>query len=399
MAAMVVIREGLYAGNIQIIHILAGVMEMRYTERLSRLILIGIYVGIAYLILHFFGSVAGYIALSLVVALIAKPLMVLLRKIKIRGKSAPDTLLAIVTILIILSAIIALIGGVIPVIKNVVLNISSISNEENLNEFSSSMAGLNAVLRETLKLEPGFKIEVMVLDQMTSLLNFNAVSNIIGSVASSIAGLGVGLFSVVFIAFFLIKDETLFTRLINAITPDNLIDHVSDTMRDVQHLLSRYFVGLLIEIVCVSFIDVSGLWLIGKLDFNTALGIGVMAGLLNIIPYLGPLFGGIGGSIMAIVIKYCSTEAVGMDMGFWTFVAIVAAVFLFAQLVDNVVLQPFIYSTSVNAHPLEIFIVMLLAGVVGGIIGMIIAIPVYTVARVTVINFFPDSKAVKSLFT
>jgi len=373
-------------------------MEMKYTEKLSRLILIGIYLTIAGLVLHFFGSVIGYIVLSLVVALIAKPMMGLMRKIRIHGKSAPDVLLAVITILIILTALIGLIAGLIPVIKNVVLNISTISSEADIDYLSSILASLNGAIRETFKLQQDFKLEVLALDQLTSLLNFSSFGNIIGTVASSIAGIGVGLFSVVFIAFFLIKDETLFSRVINAITPDKHTEHIKTTLIDVERLLSRYFIGLLVEIICVSLIDFTGLWLVAKLDFETALGIGVLAGILNIIPYLGPVFGGILGTIMGVVVKYCSLGATGMEFGFWTFVLIVAAVFIVAQLVDNVFLQPFIYSTSVQAHPLEIFIVMLLAGVVSGIVGMIIAIPVYTVARVAVINFFPESKMVKSLF-
>ena len=122
-----------------------------------------------------------------------------------------------------------------------------------------------------------------------------------------------------------------------------------------------------------------------------------MAGLLNIIPYVGPLLGGVLGTIIAMTIRYCGAGACGLDIGFWGFLAILVAVFVLAQLVDNFILQPVIYSTSIQASPLEIFIVMLLAGTMGGILGMLTAIPAYTVVRVVAGRFFPQVKFIRRL--
>jgi len=373
-------------------------METKYVEKLAKVFLIAIYLTIAIFALKYFGNVVGYILLSFVVSLLAKPLVRLLRKIKIRGKSLPDGLLAIISIIVILAVLVGVISGLIPVFAKVIRNITTISELSSLEGLSVYLNDLNVWLRETFSLEPNFKLEVSVMDKISTILSFKLFGSMIGTVANTLGSIGVGLFSVVFISFFLIKDETLFLRLLSAVTPDKHTEHVSSTLADVEILLSRYFVGLIIEMSVVGLIDFLGLWAITGLDFDMALGIGFMAGILNIIPYIGPLIGGVLGGVMAIALKITSTGFV-IDAHLGVFVALVAAVFIAAQLVDNIVLQPLIYSTSVHAHPLEIFIVLLLAGSIGGIIGMLLAIPAYTVVRVICIHFLSDTKFVKSLFT
>jgi len=370
---------------------------MKYTEKLSRLILFGIYATLAFFVVKYFGTIVGYVLLSFVLALIAKPLMALLKKIKVKGKSAPSAILAIVSILIIFTILGGIFVVLIPVIGNVVTLISEVSGSESLEGISANLADLNVLLREILRLEPDFKVEELAVEKLASLLDFDILKKVIGALASTFAGIGVGLFSVIFISFFMIKDETMFPRFINAITPEKHAEYALETLKDVEHLLSRYFVGMLIEMSCVGFLNFVGLWSVARLDFQSALGIGFLAGILNIIPYIGPLIGGVLGTVMGVVVKYCCVESMWPAMDFWAFVLILAAIFIVAQLVDNTLLQPIIYSTSIKAHPLEIFFVLLVAGTIGGILGMLIAIPTYTILRVFTIHFFPNSKIVRTL--
>ena len=147
----------------------------------------------------------------------------------------------------------------------------------------------------------------------------------------------------------------------------------------------------------VAIVNFLGLILIARLGFNAAIGIAVLTGILNIIPYVGPLLGGAIGTTLALVIKYSSLVPIGLNVGFLWFTLIVIAIFCFTQLVDNFLYQPLIYSTSIKATPLEIFIVLLIAGHVGGPMGMLIAIPSYTAARVVAYRFFGHIKAIRRL--
>lgn len=371
--------------------------QKHYTEILAKWLLAAFVAVIAWLLFRQFGSVVVYVLLAGVVSLIAKPLKMMLAKIRIKGHRAPDWFLAILSILLILVIFSGIIAGLAPMVKEVISDVASVTGDTSLGAISSNLAELNSYLVKTFDLDPGFRIEVAILHQVKSLINVNIFGNVIGSVASALASFGIGLFSVVFIAFFFIRDEKLFSRIICALAPDRHEDEVAQSLSDVEHLLSRYFIGLIVEMSCVGLIDFLGLWAIARLELGTAIGIGFMAGLLNIIPYVGPLLGGVLGTIIAMTIRYCGAGACGLDIGFWGFLAILVSVFLLAQLVDNFILQPVIYSTSIQASPLEIFIVMLLAGTMGGILGMLTAIPAYTVVRVVAGRFFPQVKFIRRL--
>ena len=186
-----------------------------------------------------------------------------------------------------------------------------------------------------------------ILSQLKGVTNVSNVSSVLGSVASVTASVAIGLFSVVFISFFFIKDPDLFTNIIRAIVPDRIEDSVSQTVKDIEHLLSRYFVGLIIEVFGVILVDFLGLWLIARIGMNYALGIAFIAGLLNIIPYVGPLLGEIIGVVLCVVLKYGAGIGLGVDI--WVFALIVLAIMLGAQLIDNFVYQPLIYSTSIKS--------------------------------------------------
>lgn len=178
---------------------------------------------------------------------------------------------------------------------------------------------------------------------------------------------------------------------------DKYTDKTSEAIDDMYGLLSRYFIGLVIEIIGVANINTIGLHFVAGLTFSMAVGIAFMTGLLNIIPYVGPFAGGVIGTFLGLILKYYSVHPMGIDVSFWGYIAILAGIFVFAQLIDNYIFQPIIYSNSVKAHPLEIFIVLLMAGYVGGVVGMLIAIPAYTVTRVFAAKFLSHVKFVRML--
>jgi predicted PurR-regulated permease PerM len=134
-----------------------------------------------------------------------------------------------------------------------------------------------------------------------------------------------------------------------------------------------------------------------RMGFNAAIGIAFLTGILNIIPYVGPLMGGVLGTTLCLILKYSSITPIGLDVSFWVFTAMLIAIFSFTQLVDNFLYQPVIYSTSIKSKPLEIFIVLLVVGHLGGPLSMIVAIPCYTVVRVIAFRFFRHIKAIRRL--
>ncbi len=357
------------------------------------LIFLGI-LAIVCVVCWYFRSVLVYVILAFVVSLISQPLTHLLRKIRIKGKSAPDWLLAILSISIVMAGLILVITQMIPVVTNIIKEASVFKDmslfDNNVSDYVNAwIVGLIPSLGED------YDAVSVLFDYLKGVSSEFSITGILGSVASVVIDLAVGLFAVVFISFFFVKDEKLFSKIVAALVPDRIEASVTEALLDVEHLLSRYFVGLLLEMMGVALLNFIGLWLIARIGFTYALGIGFIAGILNIIPYVGPIIGEVLGALLCMVLKYGA--GVGLDVNIWFFALIVLAIMLSVQLVDNFVLQPLIYSTSIQASPLEIFIVMLMASQLGGILGMLAAIPAYTVIRVFAGRFFYDKKLVRRL--
>ena len=373
-------------------------MEERYVDKLAKYILLAAGAALIGGICWYFRSVLIYILIAVVVSLIGKPIMKQLQKVNIKGKRLPDWFLAAFTLLTILIIFISIITMVVPIVSGIIKGISLTSIEESVRYIAEPLANFNETLRQTFPVLGGeFRIEVALIQELQAMLNPSIFSSVIGSAASVITSFGIGLFSVTFISFFFIKDDDTFTKIVTALVPDKHENETAKAIADIGHLLSRYFSGVMVEVLGVALINFLGLLLIARLGFNAAISIAFLTGLLNVIPYVGPLLGGVIGTMLGIIIKYSSSVAIGLDVSFVAFMAILIAIFCFTQLVDNFLYQPLIYSTSIKAKPLEIFIVLLIAGHLGGPLAMLVAIPCYTVIRVIAFRFFRHFKAIRRL--
>ena len=332
------------------------------------------------------------------VSLIASPIMSVLRKVRIKGHKAPDWFLAMLTLVTLMTIFAAIITMIVPIVSGIIKGVSLDSIEAAARHISGPLAEFNSYLYRVFpKLGEGFRIEVAAIQEVKKFFDPSIFSSMLGSAASIITNLGVGIFSVVFISFFFIKDDGQFTSIVRALVPDRHEEDAAKAISDISYLLSRYFIGVMIEVLGVALINFLGLMFVARLGFNAAIGIAFMTGILNIMPYVGPLMGGVMGTILGLVIKYSSAVPLGLDVGFVAFTLILIAIFGFTQLIDNILYQPVIYSTSIKAKPLEIFIVLLIAGTLGGPLGMIVAIPSYTVVRVVAYRFFRRYKAISRL--
>lgn len=348
----------------------------------------------------FFRDVIVYMLAAGLVSLIGRPIMTFFNRLKIKGKGLPSWIYAILTLIIVIGLFLAVLATIIPIIAGIAKDISMVNVEHAASSISIPLKEINDFLITRFpSLGSDFRIETAILNEVKHLnfINVSLFSSIINSIASFIASFGVGIFSVMFIAFFFLKDEKLFANIIGALVPDKHEANAREAYKDIEHLLSRYFIGLIVEIFGIALIDFLGLVFIVRLGFNASIGIAFICGVLNIIPYVGPFIGGVIGTVLAVVMKYCCNMPVGLDVNFWVFIIIIVAIFWFAQIIDGLIYQPVIYSNSIKANALEIFIVLLMAGYMGGILGMLVAIPCYTVIRVIAARFFQNVKFIRKL--
>lgn len=363
-------------------------------EKLAGFVLWASFLAIVGLLCWYFRNVLIYIVLAIVVSLLSRPLALFLGKVRIKNRYVPDWLSSLLSILCVLGGFILIVTQVIPVVTGIIKEASFFSN---LSLFDGTIA--DTVNGWAISIFPSlgkdFDAISVLLDYFKGTFSDISITGILGSMASAMVNLVIGLFSVVFISFFLVKDPKLVAKVAAALVPDRIEDSVMEAIGDIEHLLSRYFVGLTLEMIAVAFFNFLGLWLIARIGPTYALGIAFIAGILNILPYVGPLIGEVLGVALCLVLKYGA--GIGLDVNIMVFAVIVFAIMLSVQFIDNFVLQPIIYSTSIQSTPLEIFIVLLVSGHVGGILGMLAAIPIYTVIRVVAGRFFYNHKAVRRL--
>lgn len=371
----------------------------RSIDRLARYIIYATVAAVSVAMCWYFRSVLIYVVLAAVVSLLCRPSMSFLSCLTIRKRHIPSFIAAILSLFVVIVIFLLIITQIIPVVANIVKTISdNITTSDYslpVDSFKVFVADINSWLIEHFPdLGQGFRIEAALGKFMKKLIDTGSFSTVVEHIASFFVSFGVGLFSVVFISFFFIKDPKLFGKIISSFVPDRLENEVIVAISDIEHLLSRYFVGLVVEILGVTLLNFLGLWLVARIGVTAAVGIAFIAGIMNIIPYVGPLVGGLIGTVLAVVLKF---SAAGFAVNFWGFVFLLVTIFVVTQLVDNFFFQPFIYSTSIKASPLEIFIVMLVAGNLAGMLGMLVAIPGYTVLRVVAGRFFNSYKPIRRL--
>ena len=375
------------------------IME-RSVDKLARYTMYAVAVAVVCALCWYFRSTLVYLIAAVIVSLLGIPLKKQLARIKIGGKSAPDAVLAIIALMLVIVIFIGIVVYIVPVIYGIVQNIYANLQAASLTngDFSHNMDKVNAWLVSTFpSLEPDFKLQDAAADFISEQLNLSSISSVVGSFASILGDIVIGLFSIFFISFFFIKDDALFRKIIGAIVPDRIEEKSKETIGKIENLLSRYFTGLVIEVAGVVLLNFLGMWIIAGLDFSTSLAIASITGILNIIPYVGPWIGAGVGTVLGMVMKYSTAALTGASLAFTPLLLTFLGIFLFTQLVDNFLFQPLIYSKSIKSSPLEIFIVMLLAGHMGGILGMVVAIPAYTVLRAIAATFFGDCKAIRRL--
>ena len=235
--------------------------------------------------------------------------------------------------------------------------------------------------------------DINLSNEISSILksfDFSFLTDFLNGFLSFLGDSTITLFSVIFISFFLLKDSSLLLRVITIISPETEKFKVKKSFEKVVILLSRYFNGLLLQIT-ILFIFYSLILLI--FGVKNAVTIALICALLNIIPYLGPLIGGFLITFLTL------TSNLGFDIGSSVLPKTLGVFigFCIGQLIDNFISQPYIFSKSVKSHPLEIFIIIILAGLIAGALGMLIAVPLYTVIKVILSEFFQDNRIVKEL--
>jgi predicted PurR-regulated permease PerM len=336
----------------------------------------------------YFDTLFIYICVSTVLTIIGLPIVNWLKTIKFGSFSLPDWLISFSVVLFFWLIIAGILLLLIPYVAQETENISNIEEEQIMNTLSEPISHLKSILPDG----ENISLKSYVVDKISSFVGFSEITTSLQGIFSVIGDIFIGFFAISFITFFFLKDTYQIKRFVMVFIPDDSHKKFENAIESIKKLLSRYFTGLFIQLCAIFVLVTIGMMLVG-FSFSIAMLIGMFAGLFNIIPYLGPIMGGAFAMILAFIenLNYDFYSQTLPLMGY------ILLVIVIVQVLDNIIFQPLIFSNSVYAHPLEIFLVVLIAATVAGIGGMIVAIPGYIVIRVIAKEFLQEFRIIKKL--
>ncbi len=338
--------------------------------------------GLGLFFLYKIQTVIIYIIISLLLTMVGSPIMDFLkRKFKFKNTLATLTVLSIYALILF-----GFFVMFIPLINSQATHFSLLDSKA----FSIQMHQLIDELKSFLETNGINTNQLLDKNNITKFFNFNFISIFLNSLLNAISNLGMGIASCFFITFFMLKDRIIFTRLFRKAIPNNYEDQILNSLEKIDHLLLRYFSGILLQLLIVFILYFVVLLIFGV---ENAMIIAFICAILNIIPYVGPLI----ASILALVLTLLGdfNGVVTPEMLYNAVYVLIG--FFVVQFIDNNFSQPMIFSNSTNSHPLEIFLVILIFGFLFGVTGMIIAVPCYTILKVIGKEFFPNNKFIHSL--
>lgn len=338
----------------------------------------------------YFSNITIYIIISLIVTLLATPLKELLMKIKIsKTRHIGNHIASALSLILVICIFVGLMVIIAPTIVRQVNTVMNIDSQSFSTSFYSQLENVDNFLRDNNVIKEDESLEGIATNYIIEHTKQLNISSIFGNFVQMTGEIFLGIFSVLFLSFFFLKDIPKVKDTIVNMVPDQLQDETSHVLLRSKDLLSNYFVGLFTEIVVVILFEFT---ILSILKISNALLIAVIGGVLVIIPYLGSIVACVIGCILAIMGAYISHG----DILIVNILIKVISTFIVCRLLDNFFLQPYIASKSVKAHPLEIFLVVLVSGTIAGIPGMMLGIPAYTILRIIAQEFFGNNNFVKT---
>lgn len=347
---------------------------------------------IAFLVLaYFIRGILLYMIIAAILTMVLRPLDKRMERMRIRRRKIPRAVRAISLLVLVYVIVFAFISIFIPLIVNEINIISNVDQAQVTKALHEPLAQLQELFANYQQTQPNqVTLEQYTQTYLSQLMNVAEVSTLANGVVAIIGGFLVAFFSISFFTFFFIKDGDVIMHMLLLLIPVSKVKSIRNIIRDTQTMLTKYFTGVLIDVLFVATFVSIGMALLG---IQNALIIGIFAGIMNIIPYVGPLIGG----AFAIIVGISTNLTLDFYDGMVPLVVKIFFVFVAMNLTDAFLVQPFIFSKRVKAHPLEIFTVILIAGSLAGIGGMVVAVPVYTVLRIILREYLTGSRFVQKL--
>jgi len=302
--------------------------------------------------------------ISWLLAMILNPVVDYFESIRInRG------LAIVIVMVIILGSVIGIVALVVPAIMSA---IESLTTKLDSDLIKNLTIQLEKFFQDNFNNAALARDVISKLEQVGGEMIVN-IGRVLKNVSSYVAFIGI----VPFVTFFLIKDKRLFKRMLISQIPNRYFELFLNVLHKVGDQVTKYIQGQAIDALIVGLLSVLGLFIV-NLRFDGPVPffffIGMLAGVANLIPYLGPIV----GAVPAIALTVLNNPS---DVG--VIIVWIAVVFVLVQVIDNNIISPMVVSKSVNMHPITVVIAVVIGGNIGGVIGMLFAVPVWGIIKVT----------------
>lgn len=327
-------------------------------DRAFRWVAAGILTILAVLLLWTFARLVAYLLVGFVLAYLMRPV-----KDRIQGLGIGRIGAILVTFLVFFGVMAILVRYLAPFAAE---QIAAVSGQLSPSGVARTVGDR---LSSWLPVDPA-RVEDAMIRVMDTLLQEDRVSRVAGSVFDLFANIFYALIVVPFVTFFFLKDGSRLRKSTLGAVPNRYFEITLGIIEKVEINLGRYFRAIGVQSLSIMIVSTVLLSFAG-LEFAAA--VGIFTGLANTIPYFGPLLGFAAGTIVGI-----------SQTGDFSLLPGVLVAMILTQFADNILFQPMIFSRAARAHPLVILFVVLVGAQLGGVLGMLIAIPVVTTFRVLV---------------
>ncbi|WP_448520050.1 AI-2E family transporter [Rhodoflexus sp.] len=328
-----------------------------------------------------FSDIVLYVILAIILSGILKVPTNAISQIQIGGIRIPRSIAILISFSILVGLLSLFVLLFIPLINEQVAVIASIPYDDFFDRLALPASRLEGLLIESrIVNQPRGFLLIQIKERLIEVFSQFRVSNLLNDLLLTTGNIFVGILAVLFITFFLLFEKGKVRKGVISLIPNQYFEVSISAIHKIERLLANYLLGLLLQIISIFTIVSFSLIVLGV---NYAVTIGIFAAIVNVIPFAGPLIGTVFGIIVGI--STASPELLEGN-GYLLLLGQLFAAFVITQIIDNVVLQPIIFSKSVKAHPLEIFISVFAGATLGGVLGMLAAIPAYTIIRVSFVE-------------
>ncbi len=194
----------------------------------------------------------------------------------------------------------------------------------------------------------------------------------IGRDAASAAGSAFSFLIIPFVTYFALAEGDRATKRLLERVPNKYFEMTLNVVHKIQNELVGYLRGWMLDSVIVGILNIIGFYVIGV---KYAIILGVIAGVANLIPYVGPFVGIIPVFLVSVI-----------QTGDLSLIPSIAIMTLVIQTVDNIVVQPLCFAKTVDMHPMTVIVVLIVGNQLMGVLGMLLAIPLYTILKVAAVE-------------